>query len=174
MWAVRSARLRKLCPHHIHFKICLVCSSPLPSHTSWPRTSFLGGWLCPPLFDPVFVLLLPLVLTCPFPLPGSLPCLATFRWAVSEDNVENCSWHHTHRNTSLVHEVEVMLVIADDVDDVDAACVAFVDEWDSGGIGGGTREAVGEDAPQNKLGERVCELGGLPNNSQLSSWNHTK
>ncbi len=42
MCTVKSAKLGKLCPHHMHFKICRVCSWPLPSQTSWPRTSFRG------------------------------------------------------------------------------------------------------------------------------------
>ena len=38
-----SDKLRKLWPHHMHFNICLVCSAPFPSHTSWPLTNFLGN-----------------------------------------------------------------------------------------------------------------------------------
>ena len=46
MCFVIRSRERKLSPHHMHFKISLVCCSPLPSHTSWPLTSLRGRGSC--------------------------------------------------------------------------------------------------------------------------------
>ena len=46
MCFVIRSRDRKLSPHHMHFKISLVCCSPFPSHTSWPLTSLRGSGSC--------------------------------------------------------------------------------------------------------------------------------
>lgn len=128
MWLVISASERKLSAHHIHFKICLVCSAPLPNQTSCPRTSFLGIgmfslmskfkslWLGfdEPLEEDELCEGVDgeLVGGCSaggmwVPLVGGIgtltpQCFASFMWTVKSASELKLFLHQTHLRTSLV------------------------------------------------------------------------
>ena len=84
----------------------LVCSSPFPSHTSWPLTSLRGVEVCI-LVDSFFdcpaawgnaAVGVTEVVTAKF-LSFS-PCLASLMWLLRLAIVENASRHQIHRNKS--------------------------------------------------------------------------
>lgn len=120
MWLVISASDLKLCPHHMHLSICLVCSAPFPNQTSCPRTSFLGKGIVSLISrlrsdlefvdeELVFVLEGEEICGCGGKLCDCIDgtgtftpqCLASFMWVVMAAKLGKLCLHQTHLSTSL-------------------------------------------------------------------------